>query len=80
MDLKRVAIGIHRKSFQMADRFFIEAMKRRVEVDTRDLSPYMQTIIRELDSLSHQPLDQKAENALMFSTRIQNYVLFKQKE
>ncbi|OGG34919.1 hypothetical protein A2363_01715 [Candidatus Gottesmanbacteria bacterium RIFOXYB1_FULL_47_11] len=71
MDLKRVALGLHRKSNSMADRFLQEAMQRKKEVDTKKLLPYMQHILMKLNS------NIDAENALMYSTRIQNYVLYK---
>lgn len=77
MDLKRVAIGINRKSFGMADKFLIEAMKRKNELKIDDLLPYMQQIINRVEALVDLESDLKAEDALMYSTRIQNYVLNK---
>jgi len=71
MDLKRVALGLHRKSNSMADRFLHEAMKRKEEVNIKKLFPYMQHILMKLNG----HID--AEDALMYSTRIQNYVLYK---
>jgi hypothetical protein len=77
MDLKRVALGLYRKSDNVADRFLDEAMKRKDEVNMQDLLPYMKTIIEQVSTLSTQDALQKAEDALMYSTRIQNYVLYK---
>ena len=77
MDLKRVALGLYRKSYTMADKFFIEALKRTKEIDSSTLLPYMQTILRNIEELSNLTNEQKAENALMYSTRIQNYILYK---
>lgn len=77
MDLKRAAIGIHRKSYRMADRFFIEAMKRKDEVDSSTLLPYMQLIMEQIGLLASRNDEQKSEDALMYSIRIQNYVLYK---
>ncbi len=77
MDLKRVALGLHRKSYGMADRFFNEAMKRREEVNKSELLPYMKTIINSIGVLANRDNIHKAEDALMYSTRIQNYVLYK---
>ncbi|KKR00061.1 MAG: hypothetical protein UU25_C0031G0007 [Microgenomates group bacterium GW2011_GWB1_40_9] len=71
MDLKRVALGLHRKSANMADRFLTEAIKRRDEVNIDDVAPYMKTILGHIDSIHN------AEDALMYSTRIQNYILYK---
>ena len=77
MDLKRVALGLHRKSYGMADKFLSEAMKRKEEVNMKDLLPYMQTIMNHVGALGAQDNGQRAEDALMYSTRIQNYVLYK---
>ena len=77
MDLKRVALGLHRKSYGMANRFLTEAMKRKDEVNTHDLLPYMKKILEQVGSLSKRDAINKAEDALMYSNRIQNYVLYK---
>lgn len=77
MDLKRVALGLNRKSDNTADRFLQEAMKRKDEVNTQNLLPYMRTIIEQVGSLSNRDAMHKAEDALMYSIRIQNYVLYK---
>lgn len=77
MDLKRAALGLHRKSYAMADTFLGEATKRANEIDVSTLLPYMQRILHDISTLSKQDNEQKAEKALMYSTRIQNYVLYK---
>jgi len=77
MDLKRVALGLHRKSYAMADKFYIEAMKRKSEIDAETLLPYMQKMLHKIQDLENEHNDSKAENALMYSTRIQNYILYK---
>jgi hypothetical protein len=77
MDLKRVALGIYRKSYGVSDRFLLEAMKRQKEIDKAKLLPYMQTIIKNISSLADRDNVHKADDALMYSTRIQNYVLHK---
>lgn len=77
MDLKRVALGIYKKSYNMADRFLLEAMKRQEEIDKTKLLPYMQTIIKNIGTLADRNNTHKADDALMYSTRIQNYVLYK---
>lgn len=77
MDLKRVALGLQRKSNSMSESFLLEAMKRRDEVNKSELLPYMRKIIDDVGSLTSQDDITKAENALMYSTRIQNYVLYK---
>lgn len=76
MDLKRVALGLHRKSYRMADRFTEEVKKRSHEIQFCAVKPYMQTILSKLDIMLLEPDgDRKAEDALMYSTLIQNYVL-----
>ncbi len=77
MDLKRVALGLHRKSYRMADRFLLEADKQSKELKISELLPYMQTIIRQAGNLINRKDDERAEDALLYSTRIQNYVLYK---
>ena len=71
MDLKRVALGLYRKSHGMAERFLQEAIKRKHEVDAEKLLPYMQRILIKVNN------HMTAEDALMYSTRIQNYLLYK---
>lgn len=66
-DLKRVAMGLHRGSDKMAQRFLEEALKRRDEVEIKIVKPYIRKLLTRLDK------DIDAENALMFSTLIQNY-------
>ena len=77
MDLKRVALGLHRKSYSMAERFLSEAMKRKDEVNESELLPYMKTIIKHISILTDRDNTHKADDALMYSTRIQNYVMYK---
>lgn len=75
MDLKRAAIGYHRKSYAMADRFLAEAIKRKNEFKKENTRPYLLQILENIEKLKTQPGDELAENALMYSTLIQNYVL-----
>jgi len=76
MDLKRIAIGLHRGSTNMANRFTEEALKRKNEILISSLKPYMQNIMLSLDSiLLSSDSEQKSEYALMYSTLIQNYVI-----
>lgn len=70
-DLKRVAMGLRRGSDAMAQRFLDEALKRKNEVDLEIVEPYIKQILSRLD----KNID--AENALMFSTLIQNYTQYK---
>ena len=76
MDLKRVALGLHRKSYRMADRFWEEAYKRLQEINKKDVRPYMQQILTDIPMrLGNRKTERSAEDALMYATRIQNYVV-----
>ena len=66
-DLKRVALGLHRGSNNMANRFLEEALKRKAEVELNKVAPYIQKLLNRLN----KNID--SENALMLSTLIQNY-------
>lgn len=77
-DLKRVTLGLQRNSYAMADRFTIEALKRKSEVNLKELELYMQNLLANLEEkLSTKDQMRKAEDALLYSTLIQNYVLYK---
>ncbi len=77
-DLKRIALGIQKKSYPMADRFSQEALRWKSEIKTGELQHYMRAIIDNLDRiLKGENSDRKAEDALMYSTLIQNYVMYK---
>ena len=76
MDLKRAALGWHRNSNMVAERFFLEAIKRRNEVDDSQVSQHIKDIFKKVENFVHiSDTSEKAENALMFSTLIQNFVL-----
>ena len=70
-DLKRVALGLHRGSDTMAQRFLNEALKRREEVEIEQVAPYMKTLLNKLHDKTN------ADEALMYSTLIQNYTQHK---
>ncbi len=76
MDLLRVALGIHRGSYKMAERFSQEAMKRRHEIDEREVKPYLRKVLANMEnSLKISDPKKKAEDSLMYSTIIRNYCL-----
>lgn len=78
MDLKRVALGTNRGSFEMANKFKIEAIKRLEEIDSRNVEPYLQEIMKRVGKmLSSRDNSRLAEDSLMYSVIVQNYVLFK---
>ncbi|OGG15625.1 hypothetical protein A2866_04440 [Candidatus Roizmanbacteria bacterium RIFCSPHIGHO2_01_FULL_39_8] len=66
-DLKRVALGLHRGSKKMASRFLEESLKRKDELNMSEVAPYLKKFISKLDGKI------EAEDALMYSTLIQNY-------
>lgn len=70
-DLKRVALGLHRGSTTMANRFLEEALKRKTEVNFSTIDEYMQKLLNNLDEKIN------ADDALMYSTLIQNYTQLK---
>ena len=73
LDLRRVALGYHRHSKEMAERFFDEALKRKEEIDKSQVKPYINNLLLKLESLKLEKRDEdKAENALMYSTLFQN--------
>jgi hypothetical protein len=69
-DLKRVALGMHRGSNQMAKKFLKEAFKRKKELKQEKVPPYIQNLLNNLDKNS------TADYALMCSTLIQNYTQY----
>lgn len=78
MDLKRAALGWHSNSDAVARRFYGEALKRKSEIDKTSLQKYLKDIIFNLDSdFETNDSNTKAEKALMFSTLIQNFVVYK---
>lgn len=75
-DLKRVTLGIQRNSFKMANRFSEEALKRKKEIDINRIPSYILVLLERMEeSLNSTDEIKKAEDALMYSTLIQNYVL-----
>lgn len=76
MDLKRVALGKYQGSHSMADRFLTEALERKNEINYEEIDPYIKQILESIEKLKEEKDSQKlAEDALMFSTIIQNYSL-----
>lgn len=72
LDLKRAAVGYFRGSNIMADKFYLEALKRRSELDNKNLKPYLTIYLDKLDKLNKKDLQQAAEDALLYSTIFQN--------
>lgn len=77
MDLKRVALGLHNGSNLTAKRFFEEALKRKAEIKEEDIKPYLKVFLDKLPKLLDQKDAKKiAEDALLYSTIFQNYVIY----
>jgi len=76
MDLKRVALGFYSGSKKTARRFSQEALKRREEIDEKKLKPYLRVFFNKLPEILNQEDEKKvAEDALMYSTIFQNFLL-----
>ena len=74
MDLLRVALGYHRGSTKMAERFLEEALKRSSEVDKAEIKPYFVRVLNRIpNALSEVNLEKRAEDALMYSIICKNY-------
>lgn len=75
MDLKRVALGIYRGSFAVADRFKQEALKRESELENQEIDSYLKDLLKKTRKvLSSQNAD-RADDILMYSTLFQNFAL-----
>lgn len=72
MDLKRAALGYYRGSTIMSKRFFQEALKRRNEIDRKNLKPYLVRFLNDIDNLQEEKKEKAAEDALLYSTIFQN--------
>lgn len=73
-DLKRVSIGLQRGSFGMAERFSVEALERKNEVNAQEVKPYIEKVLARLETtLTQENKDRTAEDALTYSIIIQNY-------
>ncbi len=76
MDLDRVSSGLYRKSYKMAAKFTQEALKRKREVDKKQLKPYVLRLLDRMEEVLKATDDErKAEDVLMYSTLFQNAAL-----
>jgi len=74
MDLLRVALGYHKKSIKMADRFREEALRRCSEIAISQLRPDFVRILNKIPpALSENDIEKRAEDSLMYSTLCKNY-------
>jgi hypothetical protein len=76
MDLKRSALGRYRGSNLMAQKFTAEALKKLQTVPLSDVPTYMKTLIQRIITSMNEKKDLHfADDALMYSTLIQNYCM-----
>ena len=76
MDLKRVALSHHDNSLQTATRFTVESLNKARLLDSAQLPNYVKKILENLKDILKQDDKQKvAEDALMYSTILQNAAL-----
>lgn len=74
-DLKRVAMSLYRNSPSVAQRFFQEALERKNEIKNFAIPSYLQKMLEKMvTNLTDTHNPRAAEDALMYSTLIQNYV------
>lgn len=73
MDLLRVALGLHRGSFKMANRFKEEALKRQEELGSQPTSPYLKTLLIKSEKTLNNAGIETAEDILMLSVLFQNF-------
>ena len=77
MDLKRVALGLHRGSFNMANRFKEEALKRESELENQQLDSYLKKLLERTKHILLSQKADRAEDVLMYSILFQNFALKK---
>lgn len=75
LDLKRVALGYYKGAFKTADIFLEEAIKRKEELKPESFKPYIRNILDKIKSLDSLDKERAAEEALMYSTILQNAAL-----
>lgn len=75
MDLKRVALGLYRGSFTMADRFKQEALKRESELENQEIDSYLKNLLKKTREILLSQHAGRADDILMYSTLFQNFAL-----
>ncbi len=71
MDLKRVALGYHKGSYKTAEIFLNEALKRKNELNKKNLKPHLLKFLSRIGDLKKRQ-ERSADDALMYSTIFQN--------
>ncbi len=76
MDLKRVALASYNHSPKVADRFIAESLAKKNKIDIAGQRPHVRDILTRLESvLSEKNTERLAEDALLYSTLLQNAAL-----
>jgi hypothetical protein len=76
MDLKRVALASYHRSHAVADRFIQESLAKKNKIDVNQERPNVQRLLASLDDvLSQRNSEKLAEDALLYSTLLQNAAL-----
>ena len=76
MDLKRVALASYNHSFKVADRFIQESLAKKNKIDATAQRSHVRRLLTSLDSvLSQKDTAKRAEDALLYSTLLQNAAL-----
>lgn len=74
-DLYRVANGLHSGTLKMAQVFIKEALIRKDEVNLSVLKPHIKVLLEKLpETFQQENLQKKAEDSLMYSAILRNYV------
>ena len=75
LDLDRISTSLNRNSFTVAERFVQEVINQQKQIGNSGLPDYIKKILSALpQALSQQESKQKADDALMYSILLQNFV------
>lgn len=76
MDLKRVALASYNHSHKVADRFIQESLAKKNKIDVTSQRGHVRRLLTSLDAvLSQKDTVKLAEDALLYSTLLQNAAL-----
>lgn len=75
MDLKRTALNLHSGSRDVAEQFRGEALKWEKELEKYEHDEYLQGLLEKSKFSLYDRSEQAAEDLLMYSVLLQNYVL-----
>ena len=77
MDLLRVALGLHRGSLKMAERFKQESQKACNEITRKNPNQDLSRLLNKTQAVLARDDEHVAEDALMYSTLLRNFALKK---